>query len=69
MRERDWEDLVHRYLDGIATKEETEQLSRQLEPYEGARLKYLHTADLHGILTTKEEFHEPVSNSTSSRRH
>tara|TARA_E500000178_G_C16941529_1_gene716658 strand:+ start:346 stop:552 length:207 start_codon:yes stop_codon:yes gene_type:complete len=31
-----------------------------LESDEGARLKYLHTADLHVILTTQEEFHEPV---------
>ena len=69
MRERDCDDLLHRYLDGIATREETEQLSQLLESDEGARLRYLHTADLHGILTTQEEFHEPVSNSASSPRH
>jgi ferric-dicitrate binding protein FerR (iron transport regulator) len=63
MNQQDYETLIHRYLDGIATNEEVAQLSQQLESDAEMRLSYLRLADIHASLAMTEEFDEPRSES------
>lgn len=61
MSKQDWDVLIHRYLDGVASEEEVAQLSQQLEADAETRLNYLRLADIHGVLATTQEFGEPRS--------
>lgn len=60
MKRRDWELLIHRHLDGTATREEVEELSSQLERDGETRLVYLRLAQIHSALVA-DEFDEPVA--------
>ncbi|MCS5630097.1 MAG: hypothetical protein NZ744_04650, partial [Pirellulaceae bacterium] len=52
MNHLDWELLIGRYLDGIATAEEVKALSAELESAEHTRLLYLRLAGIHAKLAT-----------------
>ena len=52
MNQLDWEFVIGRYLDGIATTEEVVALSAKLESDEHARLLYLRLAGIHAKLAT-----------------
>ena len=52
MNHLDWELVIGRYLDGIATTEEVKALSTELESDEQTRLLYLRLAGIHAKLAT-----------------
>ena len=52
MNQLDWEFVIGRHLDGIATTEEVVALSAKLESDEHARLLYLRLAGIHAKLAT-----------------
>ncbi|HIA19011.1 MAG TPA: hypothetical protein EYN70_06270 [Planctomycetaceae bacterium] len=66
MNHLDWEFVIGRYLDGIATAEEVKALSAELESDEHARLLYLRLAGIHAKLAT-DEFAEPIGGETEDQ--
>ena len=52
MNQLDWEFVIGRHLDGVATAEEVMALSAKLESDEHARLLYLRLAGIHAELAT-----------------
>ena len=66
MNQLDWEFVIGRYLDGIATAEEVKALSAELESDEHARLLYLRLAGIHAKLATGA-LAEPTGGETEDR--
>ena len=60
MNKYDWESVIGRHLDGIASAEEIAALSEKLESDADTRLLYLHLAEIHATLATGE-LDEPTS--------
>jgi len=60
MNKYDWESVIERHLDGIASAEEIAALSEKLESDADTRLLYLHLAEIHATLATGE-LDEPAS--------
>ncbi|HIK96473.1 MAG TPA: hypothetical protein EYG03_31410 [Planctomycetes bacterium] len=66
MSDRDWESLIHRHIDGIATSEEVTELSERLESDADARLIYLRLARIHATLAA-DDFDEPSIQESEKR--
>jgi len=66
MSSRDWESLIHRHLDGVATSEEVAELSERLESDTLARLRYLRVARIHATLAA-DDFDEPSMRESENR--
>ncbi len=66
MSSRDWESLIHRHLDGIATSEEVAELSKRLESDANLRLTYLHLARIHATLAA-DDFDESSMQESENR--
>ena len=60
MNKYDWESVIERHLDGIASAEEIAALSEKLESDADTRLLYLRLAGIHATLATGE-LDEPAS--------
>jgi len=60
MNRHDWESVIGRHLDGIASAEEIAALSEKLESDADTRLLYLRLAGIHATLATGE-LDEPAS--------
>jgi hypothetical protein len=60
MNRHDWESVIGRHLDGIASAEEMAALSEKLESDADTRLLYLRLAGIHATLATRE-LDEPAS--------
>lgn len=56
MNNRDWEALIQRHHDGIATREEVADLSVHLESDAATRLYYLQLARIHATLAAEESY-------------
>lgn len=52
MKAINWESIIAKYLDGVATIEEVADLSTAIESYESVRLLYLRMARVHAALAT-----------------
>ena len=52
MKERNWESIITKHLDGVATIEEVADLSKAIESDESVRLLYLRMARVHAVLAT-----------------
>ena len=66
MSSRDWESLIHRHLDGVATSEEVAELSERLESDAETRLMYLRLARIHATLSA-DDFDEPSIQESENR--
>ena len=66
MSSSDWESLIHRHLDGVATSEEVAQLSERLESGTACRLMYLRLAPIHATLAA-DDFDEPSIQESENR--
>ncbi len=63
MSSRDWESLIHRHLDGIATPQEVADLSARLESNSETRLLYLRMARIHAVLASDDFDQSSAQNS------
>ncbi len=59
MNDHDWESLIGRHLDGVASPDDVAELSRQIETDPDTRLLYLKLARVHATLSAAE-FDEPT---------
>ena len=67
MNDHDWESLIGRHLDGVASPEDVAELSRQIESDPDTRLLYLKLARVHATLSAAESDEPSVTTEAESR--